>query len=50
MHNEILTKKEKVFLTNYFPKTTNFYSLPKKRKSLNTLKFQTQVTSNLDLY
>ena len=28
-HNEALTKKEKDFLTNYIPKTCNFYGLPK---------------------
>lgn len=32
-HNKILTKKEKDFLINFIPKTSNFYGLPKIHKS-----------------
>ena len=33
MHDDILIKKEKVFLTNYISKTNNIYGLPNIPKS-----------------
>ena len=33
IHNELQTKKRKRLLTNYIPKTRNFYGLPKIHKS-----------------